>query len=229
MCQLQQQEHLRLQVFRCHNVRNTDHKIRTFSRKIASICSSVWTEIVDMLSHWWSKNKNDAYYYYCHYCHCHYYYFSHFKSRTFLPFFLRWSVAKNLHFALFWETWKKKDPRAELYLTLTDSTQVSWKKSRTFWVGGSLMDVVRAGPEESVTNPSCFGQSGCWEGAGRSWGPLPPQQRRSEEGYLAFRPSLKVRNRRRLRRFSSSFLAWNSPWILKPRCTTKAELRTENL
>lgn len=46
---------------------------------------------------------------------------------------------------------------------------------------------------------------------------------------MVFRPSLKLRNRTRLRLFSSSFLAWNSPWILKPRCTTKAELSTENL
>lgn len=55
------------------------------------------------------------------------------------------------------------------------------------------------------------------------------QHRRLEDGYLVFRPSLKLRNRTRLRLFSSSFLAWNSPWILKPRCTMKAELRTENL
>lgn len=55
------------------------------------------------------------------------------------------------------------------------------------------------------------------------------QQRRAEDGYLVFRPSLKLRNRTRLRLFSSSFLAWNSPWILKPRCTTKAVLSTENL
>lgn len=55
------------------------------------------------------------------------------------------------------------------------------------------------------------------------------QQRRADDGYLVFRPSLKLRNRTRLRLFSSSFLAWNSPWILKPRCTTKAVLSTENL
>lgn len=59
--------------------------------------------------------------------------------------------------------------------------------------------------------------------------PVSLQHRRLEEGYLVFRPSLKLRNRTRLRLFSSSFLGWNSPWILKPRCTTKAELRTENL
>ena len=55
------------------------------------------------------------------------------------------------------------------------------------------------------------------------------QHRLVEDGHLVFRPSLKLRNRTRLRLFSSSFLAWNSPWILKPRCTTKAELSTENL
>ncbi|TNN46710.1 hypothetical protein EYF80_043118 [Liparis tanakae] len=53
--------------------------------------------------------------------------------------------------------------------------------------------------------------------------------RRLDDGYLVFRPSLKLRNRTRFRLFSSSFLAWNSPWTLKPRCTTKAELSTENL